>query len=140
MSARSITIGELAKEANVGIETVRYYQRRGLVTTPGREGGTFRRYSAQHIARVRFIKRAQALGFSLEEIASLLKLNDGANRPTIRSIAGKRLAEIESRIADLSAMAGVLRGLVRACEHSGRGEPCPIIDAMTTMADVAAPH
>lgn len=126
-----ITIGGLAKAAGVGVETIRYYQRRRLVATPGRADRAFRYYRTDDIARVQFIKRAQALGFSLEEIATLLELNDGANRATIRRIAGERLRQMEVRIADLSAMAGLLRKLIRDCEHAGKGRPCPIIEAFS---------
>ena len=129
MSENGITIGALASEAGVGVETIRYYQRRGLVGTPGRSG-SFRRYSGEHVARVRFIKRAQAFGFSLAEIATLLELNDGANRTTIRAVAGRRLQQIEERIADLSTIAGVLKKVIRSCEHSRRGQPCPIIETI----------
>ena len=127
----NITIGRLAKAAGVGVETIRYYQRRGLVATPGRAERAFRHYRTDDVARVQFIKRAQALGFSLEEIATLLELNDGASRASVRRIAAERLRQMEARIADLSAVARLLRKLIRDCEHTGKGQPCPIIEAFS---------
>lgn len=126
----SLTIGALAKSAGVGVETIRYYQRRGLLPEPTRQYGSIRRYGRGDAARLRFIRRAQELGFTLDEIGELLKLQDGGARPAIRRIAKARLAQVESRIADLQGMRRVLRHVIHECEHSLGAPRCPIIDAI----------
>jgi MerR family mercuric resistance operon transcriptional regulator len=125
-SLTSLTIGKLAAAAGVGVETVRYYQRRRLLATPqGRDG--YRRYGENHVERLRFIKRAQGIGFSLDEIAELIALNDSRDHEVARTLAGEKLRDIETRIAQLQQMAGALRQLVHQCECGGRDMPCPII-------------
>lgn len=126
----TLTIGRLARAANVGIETIRYYQRRELLPTPQATESTFRTYPPELVERIRFIKRAQELGFSLEEIAVFLKLEDGSNRTLIRKVASDRLADIRAKIDDLKRMERVLTTLVNECEATGRAKPCPIIAAM----------
>jgi MerR family mercuric resistance operon transcriptional regulator len=126
----SLTIGRLAKAATVGVETIRYYQERGLLPVPVREGA-FRRYPPSLVERIRFIKRAQELGFSLDEVAELLDLEDGADRRSIRRIASDRLAQIEHKVADLRRMQRVLKHLVVECEHTDAGRPCPIIRSLS---------
>jgi len=130
MAPENLTIGGLAREAEVGIETVRYYQRRGMVPQPGKAMGVYRRYGATHVNRIRFIKRAQTLGFSLDEIATLLQLEDGTDRRSIRRIAGARLAETRRKIADLRRMEGVLKHLLHECEAHDKALRCPIIAAI----------
>ncbi len=125
------TIGHVAETAGVGVETVRYYERRGLVPQPNRGSGSYRRYGNGHVDRIRFIKRAQALGFSLEEIASLLELEDGTDRRSIRRIAAARLEETRRRIADLRRIERVLGHLLHECEAHVRSPKCPIITAIT---------
>jgi len=125
------TIGDAAEAAGVGIETVRYYERRGLVPRPGRAPGAYRRYGGDHVGRIRFIKRAQSLGFSLEEIATLLELEDGTDRRSIRRIAAARLDETRRRIADLKRIERVLGHLLHECEAHARAPRCPIIAAIT---------
>lgn len=129
MSARTaatLTIGRLARSAGVGVETIRYYQQRGLLPLPVTVG-SYRHYPVATIERIRFIKRAQELGFSLDEIAGLLLLEDGTDRSSIRQIAADRLAQIEHKLADLQRMQRALRHLVSECEHTGSDRPCPII-------------
>ena len=124
----NLSIGKLAKSAEVGVETVRYYQRRGLLETPRETGsGSVRRYSDEHVQRLRFIKRAQSVGFMLEEIAELLALNDSHDHQTARQLASEKIADIEMRIDHLQTMANALRQLVRQCECGGKELPCPII-------------
>jgi len=127
-----LTIGDVADAAGVGIETIRYYERRGLVPQPGKAAGAYRRYGAGHVDRIRFIKRAQALGFSLEEIETLLALEDGADRRSIRRIAAARLEDTRRRIADLRRIEGVLAHLLHECETHTKAHHCPIIAAITT--------
>ena len=130
MDDASYSIADLAHAAGVGVETVRYYERRGLVAQPARPGGGYRRYGGGHVHRIRFIKRAQDIGFTLEEIDSLLELEDGTDRKAVRRIAGARLAEIRRRIADLRRMERVLAHLLHDCERHGKAPRCPIIAAI----------
>lgn len=132
MPDASYTIGDVADAAGVGVETVRYYERRGLVAQPGRALGGIRRYGGGHVNRIRFIKRAQALGFSLVEIETLLKLEDGADRRSIRRIASARLEDTRRRIADLKRIERALAHLVHDCEAHARAPRCPIIAAITS--------
>lgn len=125
-----LTIGRLARAANVGIETIRYYQRRELLLTPDNIDTTFRVYPLETVDRIQFIKRSQELGFSLDEIATFLRLEDGTDRKAIRKVAVDRLSEIRSKIADLQQMESVLARLVQDCETSGRAKACPIIAAL----------
>jgi len=134
MGDENLTIARVAKAAGVGVETVRYYERRGLVPQPRRSSGSYRHYHRDHIQRIRFIKRAQDLGFTLQEISSLLKLEDGADRRSIRSIAGARLEETRRRIADLKRIEGVLAHLLHDCESHAKAPRCPIIAAIEREA------
>ncbi|MCC7079815.1 MAG: MerR family DNA-binding protein [Burkholderiales bacterium] len=133
MNATAFTIAKAAEAAAVGVETIRYYERRGLVAQPEHKPGGFRNYDRGHVARIRFIKRAQELGFSLHEIEGLLALEDGANRAEVRRIAAARLAEIRSRLKDLRRMEGALAKLVARCRH-GAAAKCPIIEAIAIGA------
>ncbi len=128
-----MTIGRLARAGGVNVETVRYYQRRGLLITPGKPLSGVRRYTAETLGRLRFIKRAQELGFTLREIAELLKLGDGSCVET-RAIAERRFADIEARIRDLESMRDTLGKLIRTC-HAGNRPPCPIIASLSHEAD-----
>jgi len=122
----SLTIGRLARAAGVGVETIRYYQQRGLLPLPATIGA-YRHYPVTLIERIRFIKRAQELGFSLDEIAGLLRLEDGVDRSSIRQIASDRLKQIEVKLSDLRRMQKVLKHLVTECAHTRADLPCPII-------------
>jgi MerR family mercuric resistance operon transcriptional regulator len=128
MEHSELTIARAAKAAGVGVETVRYYERRGLVQQPARNGG-YRRYGAEQIDRILFVKRAQALGFTLEEVESLLKLQDGTDRHSVRQIAGKRLEEIRSRVKDLQLLEKALARLLAECVK-GHTTRCPIVEAI----------
>ena len=129
MAPTLLTIGRLARAAGVGVETIRYYQQRMLLPIPEARGG-FRQYPVNLVDRIRFVKRAQELGFSLDEIAGLLRLNDGLDRKSIRNIASARLAQIEAKLEDLRGMERVLKNLITACEHTKAGLPCPIIETL----------
>lgn len=138
----TLTIGRLARAAGVGIETVRYYQQRGLLPVPGRTGG-FRHYPGALVQRIRFIKRAQELGFTLEEIAGLLSLQDGTDRSSIRRITTARLDQVRSKLADLARMRRTLEHLLHECESGAQNAPCPIIATLAreaTAGDRAAAH
>ena len=135
MDDASLTIARVAQAAEVGVETVRYYERRGLVPRPTRKVGAYRRYDGKHVARLRFIRRAQDLGFTLEEIEGLLKLEDGTDRRSIRRIAGQRLEQIRGRIADLQRMEHALAHLLHDCEANEKKPHCPIIAAIIGEGD-----
>lgn len=128
-----LTIGRLARAAGVGIETIRYYQQRGLLPVPSTVGA-YRHYPRAMIERIRFIKRAQELGFSLDEITELLRLEDGSDRGSVRRISAARLQQIEQKLADLRRMQKALKHLLSQCEHTGSNLPCPIIATLGLSA------
>jgi len=129
-----MTIGRLAQAAAVNVETVRYYQRRGLVSEPVKPLGGQRRYPPEAVNRVRFIKRAQNLGFTLDEVRGLLTLEDGRSCRDTRLLAEKKLAVIEERLADLVRMRKLLKGLIAECESGKRPRSCPIIATLSAGA------
>lgn len=132
MPTRAFTIRKLADAAGVGVEAVRYYQRRGLLHEPQRVAGGFREYSADDVQRLRFIKRAQELGFSLDDVAELVSLSAERDQVHVRELTRRRVAEIRERIGRLEAMASALEGLVSCCARAPRSQPCPIIAALAT--------
>jgi MerR family mercuric resistance operon transcriptional regulator len=123
-----MTIAKLARGAGVGVETVRYYQRRGLLPTPRAAGDAYREYDPEHLRRLRFIRRAQTAGFTLEEIGELLSLDRSAERMRVRELARARLEALDARMAELEAARRSLTKLLGACK-SGDAGPCPIIEA-----------
>lgn len=125
-----LTIGKLADAAGVNVETIRYYQRRGLLDEPAKPLGGHRRYASEQAKRLRFIKRAQALGFTLSEVGGLLRLDEGCECAETRALAARKLALIDQKIADLAAMRQVLGGLVLQCDAGDGGTACPIIDVL----------
>lgn len=124
-------IGEAAEQAGVNVQTLRYYERRGLLPKPSRRASAYREFPDEAVRVVRFIKRAQDLGFSLEEVDELLRLrrHSGRNRERIRSVAERRIKDIEKRVAELERMRKALTTLVHAC-HEGTTLSCPIIEAL----------
>jgi MerR family mercuric resistance operon transcriptional regulator len=135
----SLTIGRLARAADVGVETIRYYQDRKLLPVPQADGA-FRYYAMSLVERIRFIKRAQELGFSLEEVKELLQLEDGTDRRSIRRVASTRLLQIEAKLADLKRMQRVLKDLLTECEHTNADLPCPIIGSIRAPSASPAPE
>ena len=129
MDDLSMTIAGVADAADVSVETVRYYERRGLIARPTRKIGAYRRYDRKHVARIRFIRRAQGLGFTLEEIESLLRLEDGTDRRGIQQIAEQRLEQVRARLTDLRRIERTLRHLLDDCKK-GATPHCPIIEAI----------
>lgn len=125
-----MTIGKLATAAGVNIETVRYYQRLGLLDQPTRPSDGYRQYTAAHAQRIRFIKRAQGLGFTLADIGGLLNLGNACLCADTRELAVRKLAFLDQRMADIAAMREVLSGLIRQCDQGDRGKTCPIIDVL----------
>ncbi len=130
-----LSIGQVAKAANVNVETIRYYQRRGLLAEPAKPLGGHRRYSDQEVSKLRFIKRAQVLGFTLKEIENLLKLDGGNCCSETHDLAVHKLELIEAKMADLAAMRAVLTGLVRQCDIGDKQGECPIIHALLQTDD-----
>lgn len=122
---QSLTIGRLAQAGGVGVETVRFYQRRGLLETPTRNDG-IRRYGSHDLRRLRFIREAQAAGFTLEQIKELLDLDASNDRPRVRELARERLEALDERIAELKRARDALKRLATEC-GSGSAGPCPIL-------------
>src|SRR2546427_3552601 len=138
MPTHAFTISKLADAAGIGVEAVRYYQRRGLLQEPRRAVGGFREYAQADIQRLQFIKRAQALGFSLDDVAELASLSGERNRQRVREVTRRRLAEIRQRVMELNAMASALEVLVRCCERTAPGDDdCPIIAALAGTPQAA---
>jgi MerR family mercuric resistance operon transcriptional regulator len=121
------TIAGFAREGGVGVETVRYYQRRGLLPTPRKSGG-IRRYGEEDVRRLRFIRTAQGAGFTLEEIGELLALEATNDRRRVRALATERIAALDAKIAQMKDARDVLAKLARQCAAGTKG-PCPILAA-----------
>ena len=128
------TIGGLARAAGVGVETVRYYQRRGLLPEPARAPGEVRRYAGLDLERLRFIRSAQSAGFTLAEIAELLALDASDDRARVRALARERVARLDEKIGELSRARDALASLAETCAKGGKG-PCPIIGAFERGRD-----
>jgi MerR family mercuric resistance operon transcriptional regulator len=123
----ALTIGQLARAAGVNVETVRFYQRRGLLSEPDRPTRGIRRYSDEDTERIRFIKAAQRLGFSLDDVEELLRLEDGTHCSQARQLAERKLAEIRSKIDDLRRIESALDEMVGRCRAVRGKVSCPLI-------------
>lgn len=130
MPTHAFTISKLAEAAGVTVETVRYYQRRGLLDEPARVEGGFRAYDAGHLQRLQFIRRALELGFSLDDAAELSSLSQSPDRKRLRAVATERAADIRKKIAELGAMAAALENLAETCHRTSPDHTCPIIAAL----------
>jgi MerR family mercuric resistance operon transcriptional regulator len=128
----NLTIGSLADAALVNLETIRFYQRKMLMREPERSQGSIRRYGESDLARVRFIKSAQRLGFSLDEIAELLKLEDGTHCREARSLAELKLVSVREKLADLQRIESLLNQLVGRCASARGAVACPLIASLQT--------
>lgn len=124
-----MTIGRLAKAGGVGVETVRYYQRRGLLEEPQRAPGGMRRYGADAVARLGFIRRAQDVGFTLDEVKTLLLLGEVPNCRGARTLAAQKLEVVRARLRDLQRVRRALTELIERCD-AGRERRCPIIESL----------
>ncbi len=129
--ADGISIGDLGKATGTKVETIRYYETIGLLPKPERTSGNYRRYAADHLTRLGFVRRARDLGFSLDEVRALLRLSDDRDRrcDEVDAIAKAHLADVERKIADLEALRGELNGLIRQCRRGSIAE-CKILDAL----------
>lgn len=125
-----MTIGRLAQAAGVNVETVRFYQRSALIDQPARPASGYRAYGLADVRRLRFIKRAQLLGFTLDEIASLLRLEGAQTCATTQELATKKLAMVDNKINDLLAMKTALTNMIGRCQRNDRSDGCPIIQAL----------
>ena len=128
-----LTIGKLAKQSGVTIETIRYYQRKGLMRKPEKPATGYRQYPSEAIARIRFIKRAQQTGFTLKEISELLLLDSG-HCQDVRKMAELKRRQIDKQIKDLTALKNVLDSLVEGCQTDPSTEHCSLIDALSNWS------
>jgi MerR family mercuric resistance operon transcriptional regulator len=128
--SRNLTIGTFAKAAGVNVETIRFYQQRGLLPTPKRPYGGIRRYGSTDVARVKFVKSGQRLGFSLDEISQLLTLEDGTHCSEAAELAAQRLGDVRARLADLARIEAALSRLVSDCHAIQGNVSCPLIAAL----------
>lgn len=127
----NLGIGAVAKQAGVGIDTVRYYERAGLIAPPARLASGYRRYGEVDVARLRFIKRAQALGFTLKEIRGLLALSAQRDVSRVKRSAQAKLEDVEDKLQALTRIRDGLKTLIAACPGHGRASECPILRALT---------
>lgn len=135
VTSTNLSIGKLARAAGVGVETVRFYQRRKLIREPPRPHGGVRRYTADDAARIRFIKAAQDLGFTLSEVADLLRLEQGGACADVQRIAERKLDDVRRRIVRLRRMDRALSGLLKACRTKKSPLSCPIIETLVERAN-----
>ena len=128
-----IPIGQLSRRTACNIETIRYYERIGLLPKPERTGGRYRVYGADDVGRVTFIRRARELGFKLSDVRALIGLSatGGKSCSTVRELTARHLAEVRAKIADLESMERMLASTVRKCD-AGRRTSCPLIDALSS--------
>ena len=134
----NLTVGVFARAAGVNVETIRFYQRKGLLPQPDKPYGSIRRYGGADVTRLRFVKSAQRLGFSLEEIAELLRLDDGAHCDEASRLAEHKLQDVCEKMADLARMKIVLSELVRAC-HARKGNvSCPLIASLQGEKEISS--
>lgn len=135
-----LTIGMLAEAAGVNVETIRFYQRRGLLREPAKPYGGIRRYDAVDVNRLRFVKSAQRLGFSLGEVGELLRLEDGTHCQEASRLAEHKLADVRGKLADLAHIEAALSGLVKACHVRKRNVSCPLIASLLGGASISRQH
>lgn len=134
MDKKPLTIGFLAKAADVNIETIRYYQRIGLITEPDKPLQGFRRYPTETLKRIKFIKRAQQLGFSLKEVAELLLLGEGSSADQcadVRQRAEQKRVHIEQQISDLQNLRNTLSQLIDSCKNDNESHDCAIVETLS---------
>jgi MerR family copper efflux transcriptional regulator len=138
---RSLTIGQMARRAGVGIDTVRFYERRGLLMEPPRRASGYRDYPAESLDRLRFIRRAKALGFSLREIRELIELHasSAAGCAQAAARAREKIAAIDAKIRDLEAVRLGLKQLAVACERRTTSEACPLLEALSVEEHAERP-
>ena len=136
----SFTIGTLANAAAVNVETIRFYQRKGLMPAPVRPSGSIRRYAAIDLARVQFIKSAQRLGFSLDQVSDLLMLEDGTHCDEARALAERKLQDVRDKLALLRCIESTLSKLVVQCGSARGAVTCPLIASLQQGRRQTRPH
>ncbi len=138
MKPLTMTVGELARRAGVGVETVRFYERRGLLAEPTRKASGYRLYGEEVVARLRFIKRAKELGFTLKEVAELLalRLDPDTTCAEVKQKARDKIADVEAKIRDLERVRQALLGVTASCKGRGPTSACPILDALDKEAEI----
>lgn len=139
MDTRTLSTGQVAARAGVNVETLRFYERRGLLKQPPRRPSGYRQYPPEVVRVVRFVKRAQALGFTLEEIAELLRLRDDrrSSCAEVRARAAAKIADVDGRLRSLRAMKRALEALVASCTRDASVRECPILEALDDETNVA---
>ncbi len=130
MNNLSLTIGQLAKKAQISVETIRFYQQRGLIPTPEKPSKGYRRYANEILAKLLFIKRAKCLGFTLTEIQALLKLDDGAHCSEAKQFAEYKLTLVQAKLDDLLQIKTALEHFIEACPETNEINSCPLIQAL----------
>ncbi len=133
----TFTIGQLASKAGVNVETVRYYERTGLLESPVRRESGYRQYSDEQLNRIRFIKRAQQLGFTLKEIAELLSIRADATCEDMKNHVQAKLQDVSAKIRMLQKMKRILSNLEKSCTGSSGSRECPILEALERVVDDA---
>jgi MerR family transcriptional regulator, mercuric resistance operon regulatory protein len=133
--SQSLTIGTFARVAGVHVETIRFYQRKGLLPEPDKPHGSIRRYGTSDVARVQFVKSAQRLGFSLDEISRLLLLDDGTHCDQARELGEKKLGGVRGKLADLQRIEAVLVSLVERCRTTQGKISCPLIASLVKRGE-----
>lgn len=130
---QAYSIGEVAKQTGVGVETIRFYERKGLIDEPPRKASGYRQYDGEIIKRLSFIRKAKTLGFTLTEIKELLSLKaeEGSDCEDVKQLAGEKLADIELKLESLKRMKRVLKKLVDQCPGQGSARDCPILDMLS---------
>jgi MerR family transcriptional regulator, copper efflux regulator len=130
--AQALTIGEVARAAEVGVETIRFYEREGLIADPPRRGSGYRQYPPETVRRVKFIRRAKDLGFTLREIAGLLSLRVDADTTCakVRELAREKVADVDAKIEELRRMRNALEQLAGRCDTEAPTHECPILTAL----------
>ena len=125
------TIGDVARQCGVGVETIRYYEREGIINQPKKGMGAFREYPEDVVHRIRFIKRAKELGFSLDEITELLSLRvkGSGSCSSVKNKAERKIAQIEEKIADLKQIQSALKKVKDSCERQAPGDKCPVLES-----------
>jgi Hg(II)-responsive transcriptional regulator len=139
MAMQTLTIGQLADAAGVNVQTVRYYERRGLLPEPPRTAAGYRTYPASDVARIGFIRRAQGLGFTLKEIEELLSLrmDPGTTPAQVRGRVEEKIADVEQKLAELDRIRAALSQMAGACEVHGPLGDCPFLDALEAQGEPA---
>lgn len=129
---KALSIGQVAKQAGVGVETVRFYERQGLLAEPDRRASGYRQYGGEAVSALRFIRRAKELGFTLREIKALLalRLDGSARRSDVRRQARAKIEDIEAKVRDLNRMREALLRLTGTCHGDGPAKGCPILEAL----------